>query len=247
MDSIRRTIVRTLGFCALSSFALAGDHPHWSYSGLSGPEHWGDLAPEYIQCKVGVNQSPVDITHTIDAELPPLRLDYHGATTEVINNGHTVQINVEPGNTLQVDGDVFELQQFHFHSPSEHRFKGSSFLMELHLVHANSRGELAVIGVLYESGETNPKLAQLGDVIPDAVNEPARFSVPLTDLGFVAEVDAYYRYNGSLTTPPCSEGVRWFVVAEPRTISIKRQQAFIDLIGEDARGPQPLNARVILD
>ena len=119
--------------------------------------------------------------------------------------------------------------------------------MELHLVHANSRGELAVIGVLYESGETNPKLAQLGDVIPDAVNEPARFSVPLTDLGFVAEVDAYYRYNGSLTTPPCSEGVRWFVVAEPRTISIKRQQAFIDLIGEDARGPQPLNARVILD
>jgi carbonic anhydrase len=247
MESIRQAVVCTLGFCALSSFALAGDQPHWTYSGSHGPAHWGDLAPEYVQCKVGVNQSPVDITHTIDAELLPLRLDYHGATTEVINNGHTVQINVEPGNTLQVDGDVFELQQFHFHAPSEHRFKGESFLMELHIVHANSRGELAVIGVLFEPGETNPKLAQLGDVIPEAVNEPAPLSVPLADLGFVDEVDTYYRYNGSLTTPPCSEGVRWFVLAESRTISRERQQAFIELIGEDARGPQPLNARVILN
>ena len=232
--------------CLVALPAQAGSGAHWSYGGSDGPEHWGDLAPEYVQCKVGVNQSPVDITRSVEAELPALRLNYSGATTEVINNGHTAQVNVEPGNTLRVDGDVFELLQFHLHAPSEHLINGKPFLMELHLVHSNSRGELAVIGVVYDAGESNPKLAEFHEKIPETVNKPVALQLSLADLGLPAELRDYYRYNGSLTTPPCSEGVRWFVLSQPRTISPRRQEAFIDLIGKDARGPQALNARVIL-
>ena len=249
---INRAGRRCLGAAALLANAFAGcvqaaDQPaHWTYSGKHGPEHWGDLAPEYIQCKVGLNQSPVDLSNAMDASLPALQLDYSHATTDVVNNGHTAQVNLQPGNYFRVDGEVFELQQFHLHAPSEHLIDGAAFLMEMHLVHSNPRGELAVIGILFGAGETHPKLAELGATIPDTVGKPAPFSVSLAALGLPGEVQSYYRYNGSLTTPPCSEGVRWFVLAQPRTISPEQQEKFIDLIGEDARGPQLLNARVIL-
>jgi len=230
----------------LPSMLHAAGPAHWSYSGDDGPEHWGDLAPEFVQCKVGVNQSPVDIVGSVEADLPPLRLNYTGHTIDVVNNGHTAQVNIEPGNTLQVDGDVFELKQFHLHAPSEHRIEGTSFLMEAHLVHANSRGQLAVIGILYKAGPTNPDLEALEDSIPETINRPVPLRLSLAALVLTKELPDYYRYNGSLTTPPCSEGVRWFVLPKVRTLEPRMQEKFIRLIGEDARGPQPINARMIV-
>lgn len=247
----KKRITQQLAALFMLAFALTtragGDSPHWTYEGNHGPQYWGDLSPDYIQCKVGLSQSPVDIVNSMEADLPPLLLDYPGYSTEVINTGHTAQVNVTPGNTLRVDGDVFELQQFHFHAPSEHRMAGKAFMMELHLVHANSRGELAVIGVLYEEGPSSPSLRKLGSKIPTELNRPEPLSLPLSDLTPPAELRDYYRYSGSLTTPPCSEGVRWFVAKKHRKISSQRTQAYIELIGEDARGPQSINARVILE
>jgi len=246
VQSSRAGIMALLVVASIGSAHAGDQQTHWSYSGSDGPDHWGELAPEFIQCKVGLNQSPVDLSSTVDAALPPLLVDYSSATIDVSNNGHTAQVSVEPGNYLRVDGETFELRQFHLHAPSEHRINGQAFLMEMHLVHSNSAGELAVIGIVYKGGETTPMLAKLGAVIPTTVGKSVPFELPLAELGLPSEVRAYYRYNGSLTTPPCTEGVRWFVLPQPRTISPARQARFIELIGEDARGPQPLNARVIL-
>jgi carbonic anhydrase len=225
----------------------AGDSPHWTYEGEHGPDHWGDLSPGFIQCKVGVNQSPIDITNTIEADLPPLTLDYTGKTIDLVNNGHTAQVNVEPGSFLRVEGQEFELLQFHVHVPSEHRINGKSFPLEVHYVHRNQSGQLAVIGVLHEQGEDHPKMARYIDQVPKKINAPVPFDVALQDLPLVSIEDkSYFRYNGSLTTPPCSEGVRWYVLKSHRVVSKERTAIFNALIGDDARGPQPVNARPVL-
>lgn len=224
----------------------ADDGVHWAYEGEHGPESWGDLSPGFIQCKVGVNQSPIDIVDSVEADLPPLVLDYNSHTTDLINNGHTAQMNVEPGSFLRIEGEEFELLQFHIHVPSEHWVNGEQFLLEVHYVHKNTQGELAVVGVLYNEGEDPPKLAQHISSIPRVVGKPVPFDVPLSGLAIASVDKDYYRYNGSLTTPPCSEGVRWYVLKEILTVSKKRRDIFNELIGDDARGPQPINARPVL-
>jgi len=234
--------------CATTAWAsLASDGSvHWTYAGEHGPEHWGDLSPDFIQCKVGVNQSPINIVDSVEAELPPLVLDYNSETIDLVNNGHTAQMNVEPGSYLRVEGEEFELLQFHIHVPSEHWVNGDQFLLEVHFVHQNARGELAVIGVLYNEGEDPTHLARYISLIPTEVNKPVPFEVSLSDLAIASVDKDYYRYNGSLTTPPCSEGVRWYVLKAVGSISIKRRDLFNQLIGDDARGPQPINARPVL-
>ena len=134
------------------AFANAGAAADWSYEGDNGPEHWGELAPEFVQCRVGLNQSPIDIVATVDADLPALEIDYRGSTLELVNNGHTAQANVAPGNFMRVGGESFELLQLHLHTPSEHRINGKLFPMETHYVHRNDRGELAVVAVLHIVG-----------------------------------------------------------------------------------------------
>ena len=227
--------------------AAGGDGPAWSYTGERGPEHWGDLAPEFVQCKVGLNQSPVDITNTLNADLPALELNYTGSTTTIVNNGHTAQASVEPGNTLVVDGEAFELLQFHLHTPSEHRINGRSFPLETHYVHRNAKGELAVVGVLHEIGPASKQLQEFEAKIPTAINQPVPYVKALGGLPITRLDKSYYRYNGSLTTPPCSEGVRWFVLKQTITITREQQEIYESLIGLDARGPQPINARLILE
>jgi carbonic anhydrase len=244
--------IRLLSFCAVSWLALiapsqgADDSVHWAYEGDHGPEHWGDLSPEFIQCKVGVNQSPIDIIDTIEAELPPIVLDYTSNTIELINNGHTAQMNVEPGSFLRVEGEEFELLQFHIHVPSEHRIDGEASLLEMHYVHRNAKGQLAVIAALYKEGEENSNLASYTNVMPVEVGKSAPFIVSLSDLPIVTWDKDYYHYNGSLTTPPCSEGVRWYVLKAQQPVSRKHRDIFNHLIGDDARGPQPINARPVL-
>jgi carbonic anhydrase len=220
---------------------------HWAYTGEHGPEHWGDLSPKFVQCKVGLNQSPINIVDALDAELPTLELDYSTSTVDLVNNGHTAQANVQPGNYLRVGGEAFELIQFHMHTPSEHRIKGKSFLMETHYVHRNEKGELAVLALLHHEGPGSEALDKLEREIPEELNKPVAYRESLSGIPIIRVDKAYYRYNGSLTTPPCSEGVRWFVLKQSSAVSLAQQALYQKLIGDDARGPQSINARLVLE
>ena len=225
--------------------ATEGD-VHWTYSGEHGPEHWGELSEAFSACSEGMNQSPIDIVDPVEAELADLELSYGGSTKSIVNNGHTIQVNVGPGNTLKVGGDVFELVQFHVHSPSEHRIEGESFPLEAHFVHRNGRDELAVVGVLFREGPGSRGLGLLGTNAPAEAGGSRPLVVPIEDLELLPRSRAHFRYSGSLTTPPCTEGVMWLVLEATRTIATAQVESFIDLIGEDARGPQPLNGRLVL-
>ncbi len=233
--------------CILSSHAVAGEGPHWEYSGPHGPAQWGELSEEFATCSVGSNQSPIDIRkeNIVKADLTPLHLNYQVQTTEIVNNGHTLQINVEKGAYLEVDGQRFELAQFHMHSPSEHTIDGDHYPLELHFVHYSPEGEVAVLGILFKEGERHPSVTRVEDVAP-AKGERAALRFALTDLVKKSEIPSYYRYSGSLTTPPCSEGLRWFLW--PALIEVSKEQidAYVKLIGHDARNVQPLHGRMVL-
>ena len=244
-----------LFFFAIISVALlspgntlfADEESHWSYSGETGPESWAKLAPEYAACGIGLNQSPIDISKTVAAELETLQFNYTSKSTTIVNNGHTVQIDAGPDSWLRVGGENFQLVQFHFHSPSEHQINGELFPLEGHFVHQNASGALAVVGVLFRSGEWNTDLAQFGAAAPKELNQPIPIDVDFAALEMYRDHESYYRYNGSLTTPPCSEGVQWYVLKDPGHIAPEQAAQFVKLIGEDARGPQPVNARIVLE
>ena len=237
----------SLGALIFSGVQAAESGAHWSYEGDDGPEHWGDLSPNFVQCKVGLNQSPINIVDAFDADLPTLKLDYNTSTVDLVNNGHTAQANVQPGNYLRVGGEVFELLQFHVHTPSEHRINGKSFLMETHYVHRNEKGELAVLALLHDEGPRSEVLDMFEREIPEEINKPLPFRKSLAGIPIIRVDKAYYRYNGSLTTPPCSEGVRWYVLKQSSPVSLDQQTKYQQLIGDDARGPQLINARVVLE
>jgi carbonic anhydrase len=228
----------------------AEEEAHWTYSGERGPANWGALSEDYAACRVGKNQSPIDIRtdKLLDVRLPPITLDYRGETTSIVNNGHTLQVNVSGSNTLTAEGETFELSQFHFHSPSEHQIDGKAFPLEAHFVHKNSNGDIAVVGLLFQPGERNPELEVFGEAAPGQVGETAPFAHSLAEKLTMPtrDIRSYYRYSGSLTTPPCSEGLRWYVIPVAATISSEQVDNYIALIGKDARGPQPINARMVL-
>jgi carbonic anhydrase len=218
---------------------------HWDYSGEAGPQNWAKLTPEFHACS-GQNQSPVDLEGFVEAELKPLAIDYKAAASEVVNNGHTVQVAYEPGSTLTLDGTTFQLIQFHFHMPSENLINGQSYPLEGHLVHADENGRLAVLAVMFKEGEQNAVLGSLWDTPPAAgAKQPVSPRVNIRDM-LPADLD-YYRFNGSLTTPPCSEGVRWLVLKQPIVASRAQIEALTNAVGHANNRPlQPINARVIL-
>lgn len=238
-----------LACSGLSFAAFAAEAVHWSYSGDTGPEHWGALSEDFTACRIGKNQSPIDIIteDMIEAELDPLILEYEGQTTEIVNNGHALQLGVTGGSVLKVEGQEFKLLQFHMHSPSEHKINNEVFPLEVHFVHANDKGELAVVGRLYREGKAHSELWQIGQNAPKAGN-----SLPFVkDIKTVFPDDRYtvtdyYRYEGSLTTPPCTEGLRWYVYPTVSTVSREQIDHYIDLLGEDARPSQAINARLVL-
>jgi carbonic anhydrase len=244
----RKTALRGL-FIVLLTFAgsaVAGEDVHWTYSGERGPEHWGELSKAFTTCSEGKSQSPIDIVDPIDADLDPIGLSDRGSTTAVLNNGHTLQVDVAPGNSLAIDGQVFELIQFHLHSPSEHRIEGELFALEVHFVHRNDRGELAVVAVLFREGPRSHGIAMVESSAPAKAATSKPLDTSIADLKIMPENPTHYRYSGSLTTPPCTEGVRWFVVKEIGSVSGEQVEEFVKLIGEDARGPQPLNGRRVV-
>ena len=226
------------------SLALVGtaQAANWGYEGNHGPEHWGEFASE---CAQGKNQSPIDIQSAVEAELAKLELDYNGKAISLTNNGHTLQTSLEGDNNLLVDGKSFNLKQFHFHTPSENHVDGKSYPLEAHYVHADEQGNLAVVAVFFEEGDANPALTNLLETVPEKDNN-VTISAPFDASALIPSDKDYYRFNGSLTTPPCSEGVRWLVIKDPQTISAEQIKKFENVMGENNRPVQPLNARMVL-
>ena len=228
---------------AVSMFASSH---HWGYTGENGPSHWGDLNEEFIMCKIGKNQAPIDINSAVVASLPDMDLQYKTSSYKVENNGHTIKVSVKKGNYLLIDGKKFELLQFHFHTPSENTINGKHFPMEMHLVHKSKDGELAVVSLMFKIGNYNSELAKIIKSMPQEKDEKFK----LTDVypvNFLPSNMSYYRFNGSLTTPPCSEGVRWIVIKEPVEMSAHQYKVFHKIMHNNNRPTQPLNARLILE
>lgn len=218
---------------------------HWTYEGEAGPAHWGAISPEFKACGSGQRQSPIDVTNPSQAPLGPVQLHYGGATTTMVNNGHAIQLNVEPGNWLEADGKRADLAQIHLHGPSEHLVRGEQFPLEAHFVHAGEAGNLTVVSVLYRTGEASALLAGIGSSLAGGAKEAMPFTMKLSEIGPGIN-PAYFRYEGSLTTPPCTEGVVWYVWQETRSASAEQISAVTRLIGENARPVQPLNGRQVL-
>ena len=218
----------------------------WSYEGAHGPVHWGDLKKDYAVCKTGKNQSPIDITGAVKADLPPIQFAYKAAPLSIINNGHSIQVNYPEGSFINVDGKPYQLVQFHFHHPSEEKIKGKSFDMVAHLVHKNAEGKLAVVAVLLKKGQANPIMKTLWEHLPKVEGkEEISANVTIDPSALLPAQRGYYTYTGSLTTPPCSEGVTWLVLKTPVEISGAQIDRFVHFYKHNARPIQPLNGRVV--
>ena len=183
----------------------------------------------------------------VEADLPEIQINYHAGGNEAVNNGHTIQVNYAAGSTINVDGQSFELKQFHFHSPSENTIEGHSFPMEAHFVHADKDGNLAVIAVMFEEGEANAELAKAWDNMPGNAGEKNTLTSAIDANALLPKSRDYYRFNGSLTTPPCSEGVRWLVMKTFDSTSKEQIEKFTHTMHHANNRPvQPANARLIM-
>ncbi len=244
-------IAALLGFCTcVPDATIAQEHPahEWGYSGSEGPAHWGALDPEFATCKTGHRQSPVNIVGAKTADLPPIQFEYKPSALHIINNGHTIEINYAPGSFIRVGDKRYELKQFHFHHPSEETIKGKRFPMELHLVHSAADGKLAVVSVLLEEGSANPLVETLWGLAPKTAGpEKADDKLQINAADLLPANHSYYTFAGSLTTPPCTEGVSWFVLETPVTISNKQVTTFARIYPYDERPSQALNGRTVLE
>lgn len=219
--------------------------PHWGYTGHGAAKYWGDMDASFELCGKGAEQSPINIAQYKKADLLPLNANYKPSPLEVVNNGHTVQVNYAPGSTLDIGGQSFDLLQFHFHTPSEHYMDGAPFPMEVHFVHQAKDGTLGVIGVMMKVGEHNPVIEGIWQNVPAAGGVKKVGGVELTATDLMPADKGYYKYAGSLTTPPCSEGVKWHVMRDPIEISQAQLVAFQSVFPVNARPIQGMGKRVV--
>jgi carbonic anhydrase len=238
--------------CALAilapAAAMADEPEHWSYHGKTGPSHWGALEHDFTTCTLGNQQSPIDIKPAAvkKANLDAIKFDYKPSALKIIDNGHTIQVNYEPGSTITVGAKQYELVQFHFHRPSEEKIDGKSSAMVVHLVHKDKEGNLAVVAVLVRSGQANPLIKTLWSHLPkDKEKERAVADTQIDATKLLPSGKAYYTFPGSLTTPPCSEDVTWFVLRTPIRFSAQEVARFAKIYPMNARPVQPLNGRVV--
>lgn len=235
-------------FASVGAFQTHSSEHSWDYSEERGPGHWGDLKPEFSLCKNGLNQSPIDISNPQPADLPSIQFDYHPSSLHIIDNGHTIQVNYAAGSSITVDGSTFALKQFHFHRPSEEKLNGKSYDMVVHLVHQNAAGNLAVVAVLLTQATDNALLRQLWAHLPnEKEKEETRDDIQIDVNALLPAERGYYSFKGSLTTPPCSEGVTWYVLKQPVAVSARQIAEFSKIYPHNARPTQPLNGRVVLE
>lgn len=250
--TVRRALCAALCALACSAPVLAEEHgghaPHWGYTGAESPEHWNTLSPAFATCEKGARQTPIDIVPTEDQALAPIEFHYAVGGREEVNNGHTIQINYEQGSFIRLDGKDYALKQFHFHTPSENHVQGHAYPMEGHFVHKAVDGQLAVVAVMFEEGAQNEALATAWTDMPE---HGGRYHELLTRASAAALLPAaheYYRFEGSLTTPPCTEGVQWVVMKQPVTASRKQIMTFAQIMGHPNNRPlQPRNARAVAE
>ena len=242
-----RHVLLIIAMC-FSVNLTASENGHWGYEeGQSGPQHWGELDEKFTICATGKSQSPVNLTGMIEGQLPDIKFKYQAGGELILNNGHTIQINYKPGSSITVSGQTFELKQFHFHSPSENTIVDHAFPMEAHFVHADTAGNLAVVAVMIEEGVKNPELEKAWSRMPEKANDRQSVFINVDANKLMPSSLDYYRYNGSLTTPPCTEGVWWLVMKKSITASKDQIEKFTHTLHHPNNRPvQPINARMIV-
>jgi carbonic anhydrase len=222
-----------------------GDGPEWGYEEHNGPAVWGRLDPAYETCSLGAEQSPIDLTGGRSSGLPRVEFDYGRTAATIENTGHGIQVNPVPGSGIVIDGIRHELRQFHFHHRSEHTVEGERLPLEMHLVHEDARGSIAVVGVLFAEGGASDALAVVWARFPADPSPPRPIPEELDLAALLPDRRTMWRYRGSLTTPPCSEGVAWAIFAEPLSVSVGQIEAFAAIYPNNYRPVQPLGERVV--
>jgi carbonic anhydrase len=232
-------------FCAVSARA-AGGGAHWTYEGVAGPAGWGRLSGTYRACAIGIRQSPLDIVDPIRAVMPALAIAYRSEIDDLVNNGHTIQANMPKGSTLSAGTEHYDLVQFHFHHPSEHLIGGKGSAMECHFVHSDAAGRLGVLGVMISEGAPNAASTRIVEAMPAKKGAAASRPSGIDLNGLLPVSRDYYRYSGSLTTPPCSEDVDWMLLADPITVAADDIAKFAALYPMNARPAQKGFRRFVL-
>jgi carbonic anhydrase len=230
---------------AVSAAQASDKAAHWGYGGEHGPAKWGDMEREFSECKLGKEQSPIDIRNASVRKLPALDLHYAPSSAEVVNNGHTIQVDLADGGALNLDGVPYKLVQFHFHAPSEEKVNGKPLAMVAHMVHKSADGKLAVVAVLLKEGKTNVPLTPVFAKLPPTEGKKTALDTPFNPGDLLPVERGYFKFIGSLTTPPCSERVQWLVLKQPVEVSKAQIAAFRRLYPMNARPVQPLNGRTI--
>ena len=246
----RRNLLKALAglavcpVCTTSGFAAEGEH--WSYEGVGGPAQWGDLDSANKACSLGSQQSPIDIEATVKSQLPALKISWGKSADTIVNNGHTIQLNFAEGSTLKVGDATYKLVQVHFHRPSEHLVGGKNFPMEAHFVHRADSGGLAVVGVLLAEGKANATFGKIIATMPAKEGPEVKADSSINPHGLLPTKLGYYRYSGSLTTPPCSETVEWLLLTTPLQVAASDVTSFAKLYPMNARPVQKDNRRYVL-
>ena len=227
-----------------------GGDVHWAYEGENGPQNWGKLKPEFNACAMGKRQSPINIEEsaTLRGPAEPLGFSYTASGGSVVNNGHTIQVDLQGDNTLTVRGSVYKLVQFHFHTPSEEQVNYRNYAMVAHLVHKNNEGQLAVVAVLLDAGVANTLINTVWTYMPLDTQDRVRLPAGIIDMNeLLPQNQRYYQFIGSLTTPPCTEGVLWMVLKTPTQLSREQIRLFQQLFPNNARPVQAVNGRAVRD
>ena len=246
----RRNLLKALAglavcpVCTTAGFAAEG--AHWSYEGAGAPAKWGDLDAANKACSLGSQQSPINIGPTIKSQLPALKLSWGKTADTIVNNGHTIQLNFAEGSTLKLGDTTYKLLQVHFHRPSEHLIGGKNFPMEAHFVHRADSGGLAVVGVMFSEGKPNATFSKIVATMPAKEGPAVKTVAAINPNGLLPAKLGYYRYPGSLTTPPCSEVVEWLVLTNPIQVAAADVAAFAKLYPMNARPAQRDNRRYVL-
>jgi carbonic anhydrase len=229
--------------CAPKGFAA--ERAHWSYDG-AGPEQWAELDSESKVCAIGSQQSPIDIAEAVKAELSEIEIGWADSAQSIINNGHTIQLNFGKDSWMRRGETTYQLVQAHFHRPSEHLIGGRNFPMEAHFVHRTAAGDLAVLAVLMTGGGSNTAFSRVAGSMPKRESAALTPASPIDPKDLLPGKLGYYRYEGSLTTPPCSEIVDWLVLTTPISVADRDIAAFARLYPNNARPAQKNNRRFVL-
>ena len=249
MKLISTILSATVALAISSSTLMANEKGlHWGYTGHNSPASWASLSPDNKMCGLGKNQSPINIKTTLHIALDEIKIQYNGSSKNVIDNGHTIQVNMDKDNNIVLDGVKYNLKQFHFHTPSENRIDGKAFPLEAHFVHLDKDGNIAVVALMFEEGKENKELSKIWNKMPTKEGDTNELKLKDIASNLLPKNMEHYHFNGSLTTPPCTEGVKWIVLKTPVNISKEQVEQFLHTMHHANNRPvQPINARVIID